>query len=77
MAIALDGAGRQNEALAAHDRARELLGAMGDANPTLLSVTRDRAWIDTSNRRNPDANLAGMPRPCRCSSGPGRPGRPW
>ena len=47
MAIALDGAGRQNEALAAYDRAREVLGAMGDANPTLLSVTRDRAWIDT------------------------------
>ena len=47
MAIALDGAGRQNEALAAYDRAREVLGMIGDANPTLLSVTRDRAWIDT------------------------------
>ena len=36
----------QNEALAAYDRAREVLGMIGDANPTLLSVTRDRAWID-------------------------------
>ncbi len=45
-AIALDSLGRPNEALAAHDRAREVLKIMEDANPALLSVTRDGAWID-------------------------------
>ena len=47
MALALEGAGRQNEALAAYGRAREVLATMEDSNPTLLAVTRDRAWIDT------------------------------
>ena len=46
LAIALEGAGRDNEAVAAYDRAREVLAVIGDANPSLLSVTRDRAWID-------------------------------
>ena len=48
MALALDGAGRQNEALAAYGRAREVLAAIEGSNPTLLAVTRDRAWIDTT-----------------------------
>ena len=47
MGISLDGAGRQNQALAAYGRAREVLAAMEDSNPTLLAITRDRAWIDT------------------------------
>jgi eukaryotic-like serine/threonine-protein kinase len=47
MALELDGAGRQNDALAAYGRARKVLAAMEDSNPTLLAITRDRAWIDT------------------------------
>ncbi len=76
MAIALERAGRQNEALAAHDRAHEVLGMIGDANPTLLSVTRDRTWIDVMTARI----LIGTARDAEAlpvSSGPVRPVRPW
>jgi len=51
MSIALERAGRLKEALAAHDRAREVLAMIGDANPSLLSVIRDRAWIDVMTAR--------------------------
>ncbi len=49
MALSLEGAYRQNEALAGYGRAREVLTAMEESNPTLLAITRDRAWIDTIN----------------------------
>ena len=47
MALSLEAADRENEALAAYGRAREVLAAMEESNPTLLAITRDRAWIDT------------------------------
>ena len=46
MGICLAGAGRHAEALAAHDRGREVLQAAATANPTLVRLPAASAWID-------------------------------
>ena len=49
MGIALSGTGRPAEALAAYQRAREVLKGLGDANPTLLLVPSAAAWIELAS----------------------------
>jgi hypothetical protein len=65
MGICLMGGNRLAEALAAFDRARQVLKVIGDANPTLIMIPAASAWIDAmaaealiALKRDPEALAA-------------------